>query len=218
MTGAAAVIILSYLLGSVPFGLLIAQAVRGVDIRTIGSGNIGMANVMRACGPAAGAAVLVVDALKGALPVLAARGLELSPWAAALAGLAAVVGHNWSVYLGFRGGKGVATSLGVVIALAPAAALALVVVWAVLVAATRISSVGSMAALALSPLVMWLFGQPAPNVFFCAAAAVLGLYRHRENMTRLLQGRENRITPGGRGSPPDRGSGGVKRPPADGRG
>lgn len=196
----AVVILLSYLLGAVPFGLLVARVIGGVDVRTVGSGNIGTANVLRACGPAAGAAVLVIDALKGALPVLAAQALGLSPWVAAAAGLAAVIGHNWSIYLGCRGGKGVATSLGVVIALAPAVAMTLFLLWVILVALTRYSSVGSMVALAISPLAMWLFGQPAPSISFCAAAAALGLFRHRENMVRLLQGRENRITPptGGR--------------------
>lgn len=197
----AALVLLSYLLGSLPVGLLVARRVSGVDIRSRGSGNIGTANVVRVSGWAAGALVLVADVLKGALPVLAARWLGLPGLVAAAAGLAAVAGHDWSLFLRFRGGKGVATSLGVVLVFAPAAALALVLVWAAIVAATRYSSLGSLAGLVLAAPAVRLAGGPPEAVWFCLAAAALGVWRHRENIARLASGREHRL--GGPGRPRD---------------
>lgn len=184
----------SYLLGAIPAGLLLARAARGVDVRQVGSGNIGTANVMRAAGVGVGLAVLSCDVLKGAAPVLASRALGLPLWTAAVAGLAAVAGHNWSVFLRGRGGKGVATSFGVILAFAPKVALVLLVTWVGLVALTRYSSVGSIAGLALAPALMALTRQPREAVAFAAVAAVLGIYKHRANLARLLAGTEHRIT------------------------
>ncbi len=195
---AAALVLLAYLLGSVPVGLFVARRVSGVDIRRQGSGNIGTANVARVAGWRAGVLVFAADVLKGALPVLAARWLGLPGPVAAVAGLAAVVGHDWSVFLRFRGGKGVATSLGAVAVFAPPAALLLVLLWAALVAVTRYSSVGSLAGLILSAPLVRLTGGPPEAVWFCLAAALLGVWRHRDNLARLAEGREHRLGGPGR--------------------
>lgn len=196
MFAAVLTVLASYLFGAVPFGLILTRAFTGMDIRTVGSGNIGTANVMRSAGPAVGVAVMAADILKGALPVLAARYLGLSDWVQALVGLAAIAGHNWSVYLRFRGGKGVATSLGVIAVLSPAVALGVFVLWWLIVAVTRFSSVASLVGLLVTPLAMWWKGEPEPTVALAALLAVIGVYRHRENLVRLLQGRENRLTMG----------------------
>jgi len=184
----------AYLLGSVPTGLWLVRRVRGVDVRQRGSGNIGAANVYRVAGPWLGGVVLVVDAAKGALPVLASSALGLSaPWAVA-AGLCSVAGHNWSVFLGFRGGKGIATTFGVLLALSPKAAAVAVVLWGVAVAVTRYASVGSVLAVLSVPVSMLLWREPASHVAFGVAVAVLGVWRHRSNLRRLLEGTELRVT------------------------
>lgn len=190
----ALVVLAAYLLGSVPVGVLVSRRLGGVDIRSQGSGNIGTANVMRVSGWRAGVIVMILDILKGVLPVAAAGRLGLPGAAAAAAGLAAVAGHNWSPFLGFRGGKGVATSLGVVIAFSPVAALVLFVIWVAIVAATRYSSLGSITALLLCAPVMSWAGGPPEGVAFALAATLIGLWRHRQNVVRLLQGREHKIT------------------------
>lgn len=180
----------AYLLGSVPTGLLVARA-RGIDIRKVGSGNIGATNVGRALGRRFAALVLLVDAAKGFVPVLVARRLDLPPPAIALAGFLAVVGHMFTVFLRGRGGKGVATSFGAALALAPAAAGASVAVYAVLLAATRISSVGSLAAVTSFPVFLWLWGERTwPNLAFGGAITALVWFRHRENLRRLGRGEE----------------------------
>lgn len=180
----------AYLFGSIPFGLLIARA-RGVDLRAVGSGNIGASNVGRALGRRWAVVVLALDAAKGLLPVWAAQRLGLNPWMQAGAGLAAVCGHNFSLFLRGRGGKGVATSLGVALGLAPQAALAGFGVYLILFAAFRISSVGSMAGAIAFPVFMWLFGEGSPPCLaFGIAAAVLIVVRHRENIRRLARGEE----------------------------
>src|SRR5438445_2958523 len=112
-----AVIVLSYLIGAIPTGLLVVRLLAGEDIRRHGSGNIGTVNVLRVAGPGTAAVVLAVDILKGIVPVLLALRLGFAPWTVVLCGLAAIMGHNWSVFLGFQGGKGIATSFGVLVAL-----------------------------------------------------------------------------------------------------
>lgn len=187
------------LLGSVPFGLLIARA-RGVDLRRVGSGNIGASNVARACGRSWGVAVLILDAAKGALPVLVvgASPAAALPWAAALVGVCAVLGHSFSIFLRGRGGKGVATSLGVALALAPLPALLAFAVYLLLFLPLRISSVGSLAAALSFPLLVWRFqhrpGHPADAwaLGFAVAAALLIVVRHRSNIQRLVRGQELR--------------------------
>lgn len=189
----------AYLVGSVPTGLWLVRWRLGLDVRERGSGNIGTANVYRVAGPRLGAAVLVVDLAKGALPVWAARALELDPVWAVAAGVASIAGHNWSVFLGFRGGKGIATSFGVLLALSPRAAAVAAGVWGAAVAATRYASVGSVLAMLSVPVTMLLWREPTPHVVFGVAAAVMGLVRHRSNFQRLVEGKELRITDRPRG-------------------
>lgn len=189
---------LAYLCGSIPFGLLIARARTGKDVRAVGSGNIGATNVARAAGKGAAAATLLLDAVKGLVPVLLARGASSpSPFqtSAGLAGacaVAAVVGHCFPVWLGFRGGKGVATGLGVSLGLSWVAALAGALTWLILYKLARISSVGSLAGVAATLLVA-AFAAPAPSVAGLAAVAALILVRHQSNLRRLLRREEHRV-------------------------
>jgi len=184
----------AYVLGSVPTGLWLVRWVRGVDVREHGSGNIGTANVYRVAGPWLGSVVLVADVAKGAVPVLVCRGLDLAPGWAVAAGVASIAGHNWSVFLGFRGGKGIATSFGVLAALSPKAAAVAAALWVTAVAVTRYASVGSVLAMLSVPVSMLLWKEPAAHLAFGVAAAVLGLVRHRSNLRRLVEGTELRIT------------------------
>lgn len=184
----------AYVLGSVPTGLWLVRWVRGVDVREHGSGNIGTANVYRVAGPWLGSVVLVADVAKGAVPVLVCRGLDLAPGWAVAAGVASIAGHNWSVFLGFRGGKGIATSFGVLAALSPKAAAVAAALWVTAVAVTRYASVGSVLAMLSVPVSMLLWKEPAAHLAFGVAAALLGLVRHRSNLRRLVEGTELRIT------------------------
>jgi len=177
-----------YLLGSIPFGFLVARAVRGVDVRAGGSGNTGATNVARLVGVGPGLLVLALDAGKGALAVVLAREFApLSPRVQALAGLAAVAGHVAPVWLGFRGGKGVATALGVLAVLVPAAALGGGVTYLVVFALTRISSLGSLLAgpAAVAAAALWPGTRLAVAV--TASLYVVILFTHRGNIGRLLK-------------------------------
>jgi len=199
-------VVAAYLLGAVPFGWLIARA-RGVDILSRGSGNIGATNVARVLGARLGVVCFVLDALKGFLPVFVARmvhgAVPGTPLPVVLVGLAAIAGHNWSVYLRFRGGKGVATSCGVFAALFPLGLLVALAVWVAVVAATRYVSLASiLAGVSLFVAAMILprapFGvEQIPLTVFAGLAAVLGIIRHRANIARLIRGTEPRI-----GQPP----------------
>ena len=191
---ALGLLVLGYLAGSIPFGLLVVRATRGVDVRSQGSGNIGATNVARVAGKGLGVLVLALDALKGALPVLLARALEPEPVVAAGVGLAAFAGHVAPPWLAFRGGKGVATALGVLAVLAPRAALAGAVTYGLVLLALRISSLGSLLAGVVAVTVAWLVpGTPPP---FAALASVLFLtmlWTHRGNIGRLLRRGEPRV-------------------------
>ena len=187
----AALVALAYLAGSIPFGLLIARAVTGKDVRAIGSGNIGATNVARDAGRGAAVATLLLDALKGLLPVLLAAHLTgpeggLVPTACAIA---AVLGHCFPVWLRLRGGKGVATGLGVALGLAPIAAAAGGVTWLVLYAALKISSIASLAGVAVALAVAAVWG-PSAAVLALGVIAVIILLRHQENLRRLLRREE----------------------------
>jgi acyl phosphate:glycerol-3-phosphate acyltransferase len=191
---APAVIVLAYFIGALPTGLILVRVLRGEDIRKYGSGNIGAANVLRVAGPAVAAAVLLVDVLKGLVPVLLALRAGQAPWAVVATGLAAIAGHNWSIFLGFRGGKGVATSAGVLAGLSLQAALVAAAVWIVVVAISRFSSLGSLVAAVSVPLTLWRLRTPPEYVAFGLIAALLAIYRHRANIQRLVAGTELRVT------------------------
>jgi len=191
---APALIVLAYFIGALPTGLILVRVLRSVDIRRLGSGNIGAVNVLRVAGPAVAAAVLVVDVLKGLVSVLLVLHAGLAPWAAVAAGLAAIAGHNWSVFLGFRGGKGIATSFGVLAGLSLPAALVAAAVWVVVVAITRFASLGSMLAGVSVPIMLWRLHTPSEYVAFGIIASLFAIYRHRANIQRLVAGTELRIT------------------------
>ena len=183
--------LLGYLLGSVPFGLLLTRAAGLGDIRAIGSGNIGATNVLRTGHKGLAAATLLLDGVKGAGAVLAGAALA-GPAGGALAGLAAAIGHMFPLWLGFRGGKGVATGFGVLLAAAPLAGLASALVWLAVAAATRISSAGALAAAAAAPLLAWGLTGRLPALLALAVGALIW-WRHRANIARLLAGTEPRI-------------------------
>jgi glycerol-3-phosphate acyltransferase PlsY len=183
-----------YLCGSVPWGLLIARRA-GIDVRRTGSGNIGATNVARSAGSAAGLATLVADVLKGALPVILARAASAPVWVPAAAGGAAFLGHVFPVTLGFAGGKGVATALGVVAVLSPWAAGAALAVFAVSVGLTRYVSLGSVLGAATAPVATALLGGSPPVMAVTALMAVVVLLRHRSNLARLRAGTEPRFRP-----------------------
>lgn len=188
------VLVISYLLGGVPFGLLIGKMLRGVDIRQLGSGNIGATNVYRTLGPGPGIAVFVADVLKGFVPAMAASRLFPSqPWLPVAAGLLAIAGHSLSPFLKFRGGKGVATSLGVAIGLVPEIAVIAFVIWLAVVMVTRYVSVGSIIAVLCVPPLMWAFRKPVEYKLFAILATFFVILRHRSNIVRLIQGKENRF-------------------------
>lgn len=193
-------VVLSYFIGAVPTGLVLVRLLKGEDIRRYGSGNIGTVNVLRVAGPATAVTVLAVDILKGLIPVLLAAGrFGEPPWVVVACALAAIAGHNWSIFLGFTGGKGIATSFGVLFGLSwPAAAVA-AAVWIVVVAITRYASLGSLLAVASVPFALWRLQQPVEYVAFGIVAAVFAIWRHRGNIQRLVAGTELRITD--RGTP-----------------
>jgi glycerol-3-phosphate acyltransferase PlsY len=197
---------LSYLLGAVPFGLLIAR-MRGVDIRTVGSGNIGATNVFRSVGKGLGTLTFALDVLKGFaavwfIPRLAA---VCGPaWLGAalpvLCGMAAVAGHNWPIYLHFKGGKGVATSAGVLLGLAPAAVGIGLAAWVAVFLVTRYVSIASMLASAAAAAAAWAMADGPNKIVPVAmtALAVVTIIRHKSNIRRLIAGTENRARFGGR--------------------
>lgn len=197
---AAVWIIASYLLGSIPFGLVISRLVFKKDVRRLGSGNIGATNVLRNFGVKPFIAVTMLDMGKGVAAVAVGRALGLGPALSLLAGLFSIVGHNWSLYLRFQGGKGIATSGGVIIAAYPwQVVLAVVGTFLILVLLTRIMSVGSLSAALAFPLSTIIFlrsdlGRYWPHLAVSVTASLFAVYRHRENIKRLLAGKEPRIS------------------------
>jgi len=192
MTAIVVLIVSAYLLGSVPSGYLLGK-LAGIDVRIVGSGNIGATNVARAVGRWQGALTLVADAAKGFLPALIAIQLGMQPLAIASSAAAAFLGHIYPLFLKFQGGKGVATAFGTLLAIAPVATLVLLALFALVVFSSRIVSLSTMVTAAAAPLVLWLFYQPPAIIgmgFFYAAVIVL---RHHGNIERLRAGTEPRF-------------------------
>jgi glycerol-3-phosphate acyltransferase PlsY len=186
-------VVLAYLIGSVPFALLVARKWGAKDLRRVGSGNLGAANVLRASGVTAGVLVALLDVGKGVAGVLVAARLDGSNATPAVAGLAAIVGHIYPVWLRFRGGKGVATACGVFAALAPVALPLALAVFLLSAWLTKYISVGSVLASAALPPIAYAMGTPTPIVIAASAAAVLIVFRHRSNLARVWLGTERRI-------------------------
>jgi glycerol-3-phosphate acyltransferase PlsY len=189
----AAVVLAAYLLGSIPFALILARR-WGSDLRAVGSGNLGAANVMRASGVPAGVLVAILDMAKGAASVwLAARVSDGAPLAAA-AGLAAIIGHIYPIWLRFRGGKGVATACGVFSILTPLAVPPALAIFAAAVWLTKYISLGSVLASMALPPIAYALGSPAPAVIAAAAASSFHVFRHRSNLfAQALHGTERRV-------------------------
>jgi glycerol-3-phosphate acyltransferase PlsY len=188
-----AAIILCYLIGAIPFGLLFTRWFSDIDVRTVGSGNIGATNVLRAAGKKAAILTLFADCFKGLLPVLATRLLFHDDLTSALSGAAALLGHTFPVYLGFKGGKGVATSFGVALALTPLAALLSLVTWAATAYLWRYSSLAALAAFSLYPLYTFTLYR-SQNLQLLSLFLFGMIYaKHRENIKRLIAGTESKI-------------------------
>lgn len=188
----AAVIAISYLVGAIPFGLLFTRA-KGIDIRKVGSGNIGATNVMRAAGKGAAALTLTSDLLKGSAAVALAKIAGTGPLVEGMAGLAAVLGHDFPVYLRFKGGKGVATSLGVILLYTPQAGILTVVIWLATAYISRHSSLGALVSFGMLPGVLLVLGEPEAKILFAACLSALLFIRHAENIRRLARGTESKI-------------------------
>jgi len=189
----ALAIIVAYAIGSIPFALILARRWGTRDLRRIGSGNLGAANVWRVTGATAGVLVALLDIAKGAAGVIVAEQLNRGAGAPAAAGVAAVVGHIYPVWLGFRGGKGVATSCGVFAVLTPLAILPALAVFFVSVWITKYVSVGSVLASLALPPVAYATGSPATAIAAAAGVAVLIIFRHRSNLKRVRAGTEPRV-------------------------
>jgi glycerol-3-phosphate acyltransferase PlsY len=196
-------VLIAYLLGSIPTGFLVAKA-RGVDIRTVGSGNIGATNVFRILGKAAGVFVLLADAAKGWLAVFVVTklvsgwfypeaGSLAREWFALCAGVAAILGHNYTCWLHFKGGKGIATSAGVLVALVPVPLLIILGIWIIVFALSRYVSLASISAAFALPFAAWARGESRTIILVTAALAALAIYKHKANIQRLINGTENRI-------------------------
>ncbi|MEJ7841023.1 MAG: glycerol-3-phosphate 1-O-acyltransferase PlsY [Rubrobacter sp.] len=187
-----ALVIFGYLLGAIPIGYVVGRAF-GVDVRQVGSGNIGTANVLRAAGKWAAILTLLGDMLKGFFPVVLATVLVESEWLHAAVALAAIAGHCWPVFLRFKGGKAVATGAGTSIGLAPVVGLGLFAFWWAVVLLSRYTSLGAIAVMLVSPLAFVLTGQPLPYVLYTVVGGALVLYRHRENARALVKGTERKV-------------------------
>lgn len=192
-----AVVISAYIIGSIPTGYIIVKLFTGQDIRTIGSGSTGATNVKRVMGKKWFFITLLLDAFKGALPVVLAAlfaksftGIGLLP---VLAAVAVILGHSKSVFLNFTGGKSVASGVGTILALNWQVGLIIAAIWAVITFFSRYVSVGSIIALALSPFIMWAFKAPIAYVGYCTLGALYIIWLHRSNIQRLIKGEENKV-------------------------
>ena len=189
--------IVAYIIGSIPTGYLIVKAKTGQDIRTVGSGSTGATNVKRVLGKNYFFLVMLLDALKGALPVVLAKlfatvGISLG-LAPVIAAVAVIIGHSKSIFLQFKGGKSVASGVGTILALNWVVGIVIALIWGVITYTTKYVSVGSIIALVISPFVMYFLGAPIAYVAYCALGAIYIVYLHRENIKRLINGNENKV-------------------------
>ncbi len=190
----------AYLLGSIPFGFIFGKILKKIDIRDHGSGNIGATNVIRVLGTVPGTVVLILDMLKGVLAVtllyklfyLEQLPVSMTLFRTLLA-VAVISGHNWTVFLNFKGGKGVATSAGAMLALSPQIVGLSIVVWILTFLLTRIVSLGSMISAISLPVFILIFDEPLPLLFLSVVGCLLIFYTHRANIRRLIEGEEKKI-------------------------
>lgn len=187
-------VLISYLLGSLSFSILIAKWVKGIDIRNYGSGNAGATNTLRVLGKGPGIAVFLLDIAKGIVAVIIGIYVGDGDWAPALCGLAAIAGHNWPVWFGFKGGKGIATTVGVMVTLAFLPTLVAGLIAILTIAVTRFVSLGSLLFALCVPIFLWSFGdEPQSYVWASLVICLLAFVRHRSNIVKLAQGRENKL-------------------------
>lgn len=196
MTYYSLVIGISYLIGSLPVGWIVGKIFYNKDIRYLGSHNIGATNVYRVFGLRPALLVFLLDAAKGVAGVYLGQFWLATPAGILLGGISALIGHNWSILLKFKGGRGVATGLGIIIVLVPKVALAVFIVWICIVYLTRYVSLGSIVAAFLVPVLMWVFNAPYQYLIFGIIAVIFVIYRHRANIERLLSGQELKISLG----------------------
>ena len=192
-----AVILGAYLIGSIPTGYIIVKLATGQDIRTIGSGSTGATNVKRVMGKKWFFITLLLDAFKGALPVVlaalfASNFTDIGLWPV-LAAVAVILGHSKSVFLKFTGGKSVASGVGTILALNWIVGLIIAAIWGIITYTSKYVSLGSIIALAISPFLMYFFNQPVAYIVYCALGAIYIIYLHRSNIQRLIKGEENKV-------------------------
>ncbi|MDO4178319.1 MAG: glycerol-3-phosphate 1-O-acyltransferase PlsY [Phascolarctobacterium sp.] len=188
--------IVGFVFGSIPTGLWITKALYGIDIREYGSKNIGTTNVYRTVGAKTAVMVLLADMLKGIIVVAILKWYMNSDLLIVAAAIGAILGHNYSLFLGFKGGKGAATGMGLLIYLLPKTSLCCFVIAATCIAATRYVSLGSIVASFFAPILTWYFGYPAPYIYLALFGGGFIILRHKANIERLLNGTENKIKEG----------------------
>lgn len=193
MTKIIFLIAVAFVLGSIPFGIITAKA-KGIDLKKVGSGNIGATNVLRSLGKWPAILTLLGDILKGTLAVAIGKYAGVEPIFEGFIGMSAILGHNFSIFLGFRGGKGVATSIGVLLFYVPHGALLTVIIWAVVVLFTKYSSLGAIVSFTLLPLnVLLIHSQDTTKFFVSLLISVFIIIRHQDNIRRLMKGTERKI-------------------------
>ena len=187
--------LVAYLIGSIPTGYLIVKAKTGDDIRKIGSGSTGATNVKRVLGKKWFFIVMILDDIKGALPVVLSKILlpEAYGLYAVIASIMVILGHSKPIFLQFKGGKSVASGVGTILALNPLVGASIAIIWAIITYISKYVSLGSIIALGISPVLMFLFKNPIGYVIYCAIAGIYIIYLHRENIVRLVKGEENKV-------------------------
>ncbi len=187
--------IIAYLIGSIPTGYIIVKLKTNQDIRTIGSGSTGATNVKRVLGKKWFFIVMLLDAFKGALPVVLAKILTVDTYGiyAVISAIFVIIGHSKPIFLQFKGGKSVASGVGTILALNPLVGLLIAAIWGVITYISKYVSLGSIIALILSPLLMYLFKNPIGYIVYCLIAAIYIVWLHRENIVRLIKGEENKV-------------------------
>lgn len=185
--------VLAYLIGAISFSIIFTKRIKKVDIREYGSGNAGATNTMRVLGKGPAIAVLLLDVLKGVVAILIAEAFHLSEWGIVLSGLFAIVGHVWPVYYGFKGGKGVATTIGVFMMISFLPTLIAGIITIIIIALTRYVSLGSLILILVAPLLAMVFHAPLAFTIVGLIIFLISAYKHRANISRLLKGTENKL-------------------------
>ncbi len=192
MTETILLIILAFILGSIPFGVIIAK-LKGIDLKQTGSGNIGATNVLRTMGKGSAVLTLLGDVLKGSIAVLIGKYLSVGPLYEGIIGLSSILGHNFSLFLKFRGGKGVATSIGVLLIYSPKTAILTLIIWLLTALITKYSSLGAIVSFGFLPLNIAIFDYSSSKLIIAVMITLLILIRHTGNIERLLKGTERKI-------------------------